>query len=59
MSGHWGEFEDPEKDEDPSKIILAVTQGKFRNGFSNFDLPSLHQPSANSSNNNNRGPKKE
>ncbi len=46
MSRHWGEVEDAEKEEDTSKIISAAAQGKFRNGFSNFDLPSLHQPSS-------------
>eukprot|EP00794_Sanderia_malayensis_P005525 gene5525-6210_t len=46
MSNFWGEVEDSENSEDTSKIILASKQGNFRNGFSNFDLPSLHQPTA-------------
>lgn len=53
MAAAWGEIEDPE-DDSISRNILTSLQGKFRNGFSNFDLPPLHQPSSS-----HKGPKKE
>jgi len=52
MSDLWGEVE--EEDETAVEAILQSIQGKFRNGFSNFDLPTLYQPSTS-----HRGPKKE
>ena len=53
MTSYWGEVED-EDEADAAETILTSIQGKFRNGFSNFDLPTLYQPSAS-----HRGPKKE
>ena len=55
MASNWGDVQDPESvDDDPAKTILSSIQGKFRNGFSNFDLPPLHQPSSA-----HKGPRKE
>ena len=44
-SDHWGEIED-DKNEDMVKEMLESLHGKFRNGFTSFDLPPLHQPSS-------------
>lgn len=56
MSSYWGEVESDDDDEhvNAAETLLLSIQGKFRNGFSNFDLPSLYQPSAT-----HRGAKKE
>ncbi len=53
-ASHWGEIEETEEKESAATVILTSIQGKFRNGFSNFDLPPLHQPSST-----HRGPKRE
>ena len=54
MSGLWGEVDEDNEEENAAEAILQSIQGKFRNGFSNFDLPTLYQPSTS-----HRGPKKE
>lgn len=54
MANYWGEVEEDKEESNIGETLLMSIEGKFRNGFSNFDLPSLYQPSSS-----HRGPKKE